>query len=29
MDSPVIDPLIFEALQANAGADFVRQLVEI
>jgi histidine phosphotransfer protein HptB len=28
MDTPVIDPLIFEALQANAGADFVQQLVD-
>lgn len=28
MDPPVIDLLVFEALQANAGADFVRQLVE-
>lgn len=28
MRLPRVDPLIFEALQANAGADFVRQLVE-
>jgi HPt (histidine-containing phosphotransfer) domain-containing protein len=28
MDHPLIDPLVFEALQANAGADFVLQLVE-
>ena len=28
MRLPRVDPLVFEALQANAGADFVRQLVE-
>ena len=28
MTSPRIELLVFEALQANAGADFVRQLVE-
>lgn len=28
MTHPLIDPLVFEALQANAGADFVLQLIE-
>ncbi|MCV2367068.1 Hpt domain-containing protein [Roseateles oligotrophus] len=28
MNNPTIAPLVFEALQANAGADFVLQLVE-
>lgn len=28
MDKSQVDVLVFEALQANAGADFVRQLVE-
>lgn len=28
MNHPAIDPLVFEALQANAGAEFVGQLVE-
>ena len=28
MSHPVIDLFVFEALQANAGADFVLQLVE-
>jgi histidine phosphotransfer protein HptB len=27
-DLPVIDTLVFEALQANAGAEFVMRLVE-
>jgi histidine phosphotransfer protein HptB len=28
VQTPLIDLLVFEALQANAGADFVRHLVE-
>ncbi len=28
MNPPLINPLVFEALQANAGADFVLQLIE-
>lgn len=28
MNQPLIEPLVFEALQANAGADFVLQLLE-
>ncbi|WP_310385737.1 Hpt domain-containing protein [Roseateles sp.] len=28
MSHPLIDTFVFEALQANAGADFVLQLVE-
>ena len=28
MDPSQVDVLVFEALQANVGADFVRQLVE-
>jgi HPt (histidine-containing phosphotransfer) domain-containing protein len=28
MNQPLLDPLVFEALQANAGADFVLQLID-
>lgn len=28
MTAPVIDPATFEQLQANAGADFVRELID-
>jgi HPt (histidine-containing phosphotransfer) domain-containing protein len=28
MNQPLLEPLVFEALQANTGADFVLQLLE-